>query len=146
MRKPPRSAGDRLLDRPTTILALAQGFGVLGVVLAIYFVAVARGLGVDQIRTLTFVTIVIANLALICTNRSWSESILTTLGKPNKAFWWVIGGTLFFLAVAIGLPAAREIFQFAPVPPLYLLACVVGGIASVLWFEVYKLLRRGTAR
>ncbi|MDD1669307.1 MAG: cation-translocating P-type ATPase [Methanomicrobiales archaeon] len=141
MNRPPRRPEDRILDRPTTTLALAQGFGVLGVVLVVYLAALSRSLAENGIRTLTFVTIVIANLALIAVNRSWSESIATTVGKPNKAFWWVMGGTLFFLAVAIGIPAAREIFQFAPVPPLYLLACVVGGAASVLWFEVYKLAR-----
>ena len=141
MNRPPRRPEDRILDRPATTLAIAQGLGVLGVVLVVYLAAVSRGLAENGIRTLTFVTIVIANLALIAVNRSWSESIATTLGKPNRAFWWVIGGTLFFLAVAVGLPAAREIFQFAPVQPWQLLACVVAGTSSVLWFEVYKLAR-----
>ncbi|MDD1667481.1 MAG: cation-translocating P-type ATPase, partial [Methanomicrobiales archaeon] len=139
MNRPPRKPEDRLLDRRTTALALAQGFGVLGVVLAVYLVAMSRGLAVNQIRTLTFVTIVIANLALIAVNRSWTESIARTLRSPNRAFWWVIGGTLFFLAIAVGLPAAREIFQFAPVSPWSLLACIIAGASSVLWFEVYKL-------
>ncbi len=146
MRKPPRRPGDRLLDRRTTALALAQGLGVLGVVLAIYLSAVARGMGDPEIRTLTFATIVVANLTLIGVNRSWSENILTTLGKPNRAFWWVIGGALFFLAVALGLPAARDIFRFAVVPPVDLLACILGGIFSVVWFEVYKRVRPGTTR
>jgi Ca2+-transporting ATPase len=101
---------------------------------------------VNEIRTLTFVTIVMANLALIAVNRSWTESVIATLAAPNRAFWAVIAGTLFFLAVAVGLPAAREIFQFAPVPLPALVVCVVAGISSVLWFEVYKLGRaRGPA-
>jgi Ca2+-transporting ATPase len=141
MNRPPRRPEDRILDRQTVTLALAQGFGVLGVVLVIYLAAVGRGLPVNEIRTLTFVTIVMANLALIAVNRSWTESILTTLSSPNRAFWGVIAGTLFFLAVAVGLPAAREIFQFAPVPWQYLLVCIVAGVSSVLWFEIYKLAR-----
>jgi Ca2+-transporting ATPase len=146
MNRPPPPPEDRILDRRTTTLALAQGFGVLGVVLAVYLAAMSRGLAVNQIRTLTFVTIVIANLALIAVNRSWSESIARTLRSPNRAFWWVIGGTLFFLAMAVGLPGAREIFQFAPVSPWSLLACIIAGASSVLWFEVYKLAKAPGSR
>jgi Ca2+-transporting ATPase len=146
MARPPRKPEDRLLDRHTMTIALAQGFVVLGFVLAVYLWAVARAPGQDEIRTLTFVTIVSANLALIGVNRSWTENILATLRKPNRAFWWVIGGALFFLAVAIGVPAGRDVFRFAIVPPLDLLGSILAGILSVIWFEVYKLIRPGTTR
>ncbi|MDD1664889.1 MAG: cation-translocating P-type ATPase, partial [Methanomicrobiales archaeon] len=139
MRRPPRRPEDRILGRRTTAIALAQGFVVLGFVLAVYFWAVARGLGADETRTLTFVTIVIANLALIAVNRSWSESVLATMKSPNRAFWMVIGGTLFFLAVVVALPAARDVFRFAVFNPWDLVICTFAGILSVLWFEVYKL-------
>jgi Ca2+-transporting ATPase len=139
MRRPPRRPEDRILDRRTIALALAQGLVVLGFVLAVYFSAVARGLAMDGIRALTFVTIVIANLALIAVNRSWSEGVFATLRAPNRAFWWVTGGTLFFLGAAIALPAAREVFRFAFPAPADLLLCVLAGALSVLWFEVYKL-------
>jgi len=146
MRRPPRRPEDRILDRRTITLALAQGFVVLGFVLAIYLWAVARGLGSDETRTLTFVTIVVANLALIAVNRSWSETVLATLESPNRAFWMVIGGTLFFLAIAVGLSAARGVFRFAAFHPWDLLACVLAGIVSVLWFEVYKVARPVAAK
>jgi Ca2+-transporting ATPase len=102
---------------------------------------VARGLGADETRTLTFVTIVMANLALIAVNRSWSEGLLATLRAPNRAFWWVVGGTIFFLAVVVALPAGREVFQFAVPSPPDLLIGILAGILSVLWFEVYKIAR-----
>ena len=142
MERPPRAPSDRLLDRGTISLALVQGFVVLAVVLAIYFAAVSRDLGEPATRTLTFVTIVIANIALICTNRSWTQSIVMTLRRPNTAFWWVIGGTLFFLAAVITLPPLQNIFQFAPVPPEYLLISLLAGALSVAWFEFYKMIRR----
>jgi Ca2+-transporting ATPase len=145
MRRPPRRPEDRLLDKRTITLALAQGFVVLGFVLAVYLSATARGLAEDEVRTLAFVTIVMANLALIAVNRSWSESITGTLRVPNRAFWAVIGGTLFFLAAAVALPAARGIFRFAVFHPWDLLLCIVAGILSVLWFEVYKIAARPAA-
>ncbi|MDD1671363.1 MAG: cation-translocating P-type ATPase, partial [Methanomicrobiales archaeon] len=146
MRRPPRRPEDRILGRRTATIALAQGFVVLGFALAIYLWAVARGLGADETRTLTFVTIVMANLALIAVNRSWSESVLGTLKAPNRAFWWVTGATLFFLAVAVALPAARDIFRFSVIHPWDLLLCILAGILSVVWFEVYKRTRPVAAR
>jgi Ca2+-transporting ATPase len=85
---------------------------------------------------------VIANLALIGTNRSWTEGIIRTLRRPNKAFWWVIGGTLLFLAAVVFLPVLQNIFQFSQVPLPSLLICIASGILSVLWFEIFKIVRK----
>jgi Ca2+-transporting ATPase len=141
MQRPPRNPGDHILDRFTVTIALAQGFVALGIMLAIYLYGMMQGLSEDELRTLSFVTIVIANLALICTNRSWSESIAATFRKPNAAFWWVIGGTIFFLGAVLIIPGLRGLFQFAPVSPEYLLICIIGGGFTVAWFEIYKIIR-----
>jgi Ca2+-transporting ATPase len=145
MQKPPRKPEDRILDRPTLMISTIQGLVALGIVLAVYFSAMTRGLSEGEVRTLSFTTIVVANLALICTNRSWSESLFASFKRPNTAFWWVIGGTTFFLCAVIFVPGLRAIFRFAPVSPGYLLLCITGGILSVAWFEIYKVLRARSA-
>jgi Ca2+-transporting ATPase len=139
MQQPPRNPGDHILDRSTITIALAQGFVALGIVLVIYLYGMMQGLSGDALRTLAFITIVVANLALICTNRSWSESIVATFKKPNKALSWVIGGTVFFLAAVLVVPGLRALFRFAPVSPGDILLCIFGGILTVAWFELYKI-------
>jgi len=141
MQLPPRKPDAHMLDRPTVTIALAQGFVALGFVLAIYLYGMMQGLSEDELRTLTFVTIVVVNLALICTNRSWTEGIVTTLKKPNKAFWWVIGGTVVFLAADLIVPGLRTLFQFAPISLINLMLCIICGILSIAWFEVFKVIR-----
>ncbi len=141
MEEPPRRAEERILNRPTVLCALAQGFVVLGIVLTIYVFGMMRGMGDDQLRSLSFITIVVANLALICTNLSWSESMFSTFRKPNSAFWWVMGGTIFFLGAVFIIPALRELFRFAPITPGNLVLCMAGGLLSVVWFEVFKIIR-----
>jgi len=141
MQNPPRNPNDHMLDRPTVTIALAQGFVALGIVLAIYLYGMMQGLSEDELRTISFITIVVANLALICTNRSWTESMVATFKKPNKAFWWVIGGTVFFLGAVLLVPGLRALFQFAPVSPEYLLLCIIGGLFTVTWFEMFKVMR-----
>jgi len=83
MQHPPRRPEDRILDRPTISIALAQGFIALGIVLAVYIYGMMQGLGGDELRSLSFITIVVANLSLICTNRSWSESMFTSFRKKH---------------------------------------------------------------
>lgn len=68
----------------------------------------ARGIGVAQYRgegemaarALTFTTLVFANLDLVLVNRSWSTTAIAGMGR-NPALWWVVGGTLAFLALVL---------------------------------------------
>jgi Ca2+-transporting ATPase len=138
MTRPPRKKDEGLFTRSTFTLCLLQGFVVLAVVLAVYMYAISRGLGEPEVRVMTFITIVIANLFLILTNRSWSETILSTLRSPNRALVLVFTGTLACLLLVVFIPALRELFRFGPVMLSDLLLCAGAGIMSVVWFEIFK--------
>jgi Ca2+-transporting ATPase len=138
MSRPPRHKDEGLFTRKTLTLSLLQGFVVLAVVLIIYANAVSRGFGEAEVRTLTFTTIVIANLCLILTNRSWSDTIITTLRTPNKAMRWVFAGTISCLILVLFIPLLQDLFRFGTVPFIDLIACALAGGVSVIWFECYK--------
>jgi Ca2+-transporting ATPase len=128
-----------LFTRRALALSSLQGAGVLAIVLAVYASALSRGLGEADVRTLTFTTIVIANLGLILTNRSWTETIFTSLRSPNKALWWVFGGTLACLFLVLNVPLLRDLFRFGAERILDLLFCAASGFLSVVWFEMFKI-------
>ena len=65
---------------------------------------------------------------------------------PNPAMRWVIGGTALFLVVVMGAPFAQNMFHFAPLHAGDLALSLAAGVASVLWFEAYKLIRGKCAR
>ena len=138
MTRAPRDPNAPLFDRRTLWLSLLQGMSVLLIVLAVFGLTLYRGLGADEARSMTFVTLVIANLALIFTNRSWTRTIMATLRLPNKALWWVTGGTSVFLLLALFLPVLQDIFQFSPLHGDDLLLCLGAGVVSILWFETFK--------
>ena len=119
-------------------ISLLQGFVVLGIVLAVYLSAMAQGYTEDEVRTMTFTTIVVANLFLILTNRSWTDTFLTTLRAPNRAMWYVFAGTVACLLLVLSVPVLQSLFGFGPVPLKDLLVCAVAGAAGILWFEGYK--------
>lgn len=138
MNRPPRHKEEGLFTKKTLALSLLQGFVVLAVVLVVYVNALGRGFGEVEVRTLTFTTIVIANLCLILTNRSWSETVITTVRTPNKAMAWVFAGTLICLILVLFIPVLQALFRFGRVPFADLLVCAVAGAGSVIWFEYYK--------
>ncbi len=138
MNRPPRRKDEGLFTRRILALSLLQGLVVLAVVLFVYVYALGRGVDEAGARSLTFTTIVIANLSLILTNRSWSENIMTTLRTPNRAMVLVFAGTIGSLLLVLLVPALRDLFRFGPVPLLDLVLCAVAGAASVAWFEGYK--------
>jgi Ca2+-transporting ATPase len=139
MQHPPRAANEPLFSRRTFAISILQGLSVLGVVLAVFAAAHYGGRGEREARALTFTTLVVANLALIFTNRSWGRTILTTVRLPNPSLWWVIGGTVGFLGLVIFVPSLRELFRFAVLHPVDLAVCVGAAACSILWFEVLKL-------
>jgi len=141
MKRPPRTLGAPLFDKSMIAFSLLQGAVVLLVVLAVYAISLYRGQGELDARTLCFTTLIVANLGLILTNRSWSRSILSTFRLPNAALCWVLGGAALFLGTVLYLPFLKELFRFDTLHATDLILCLSAGIISILWFEVFKIFR-----
>lgn len=139
MSRPPRDPRTPLFSKRTVGLSILQGLIVLVIVLAVFAVSLYRGQGETEARALTYTTLIIANLGLILTNRSWSRTILETMSTPNAALWWVVVGALIFLGLALYVPILRDLFQFAYLHFIDLAICLMAGVASILWFEGLKL-------
>lgn len=142
MNRPPRNLREQLFDRQTVVYSAMQGAVVLAVVLAVFIIAINRGQGELDARALSFTTLIVANLCLILTNRSWSQVILSTLRTPNTALWWVVGGALLVLGMVLYVPFLRDLFRFDRLHSVDLAICLSAGIVSVLWFEGLKMFRR----
>jgi len=146
MDRPPRRLEEPLFDRGTVGLSLLQGVSVLAIVAGVFAIAYHRGLGDIEARTLTFTTMVVANLALIMTNRSWSRTIISSIRVPNSALWWVVGGAVVLLGLVLYVPFLRHLFRFGMLHPSDLLICLAAGGVSIAWFELFKFLRNHVRR
>ncbi|MCX6997614.1 MAG: cation-translocating P-type ATPase [Kiritimatiellaeota bacterium] len=142
MRRPPRDPREPLFSRANVLRAVLQGLAVLAVVLAVFGLALQRGQSADEARTLSYTTLIIANLGLILSNRSRTRTILQTLRTPNRALWWVLGGATVFLTLVLSVPFLRGLFKFAALHPLDIAICLAAGLFSILLAELLKLRRR----
>lgn len=142
MQRPPRKTKEPLFGRKLLWLALLQGVGIFGIILAIFLISLHRGQGELDARALTFTTLILANLGLIVSERSTDLISLKMLKSHNSAFWWVIGGALIFLALVLYVPFLRQLFSFSFLHPIDLAICLLGGAISLVWFEQLKILNR----
>jgi Ca2+-transporting ATPase len=150
MQRPPRDPKEPLFSARTLGLAVLQGVGILLVLVAVFATALYRGQGELDARALTFTTLIIANLSLILTNRSWSYTIWEMLRShsqrisslSNIALWWVLGGALVFMTFVLYLPILRHLFRFSYLHPIDLGICLTAGIFSIVWFEFLKIWHR----
>ena len=141
MKRPPRKIDEPVFDRRTILFSILQGFVVLLVVLAVYRIAPMLGESEAQARALAFTTLVIANLGLVFTNRSWSRTIVEMLRTPNRALFGVSAAALLFLGLALYVPFLASIFRFGQLHLIDLVICLVASIVSILWFEVLKIIQ-----
>ena len=124
------------------LLSSLQGLFVMAVCLTVTFIALYLKRPEDEVRALTFTTLIVANLGLILINRSWSRTVLETFRERNAAVKWVTGGAVAFLALVLFVPPLRKLFHFELIHWDDLLICLGAGVVSILWFEGLKLIRR----
>jgi Ca2+-transporting ATPase len=139
MKRPPRRLNEPLFGRSMILTGLIQGLGMLAVVFTVYSISIAQNLGESEARMISFVCMVLGNLGLIFTNRSWTQSILAILRIPNKALWWISGFAVGFLALVLTVPFLRDLFQFAPLHRWEAAMIAAAVTVSVLIAESVKL-------
>jgi Ca2+-transporting ATPase len=140
MLRAPRDPAEPLFGKRLLFLSILQGLFSLAAITAVYQMALYLNQSDTEARTLSFFALIISNLCLILTNRSWSRSIFVSLFVPNQALKWVIVGAILFLGLVIYVPFLQKMFHFASMHSLDIIIAIVAGILSVAWFEIVKIL------
>jgi Ca2+-transporting ATPase len=142
MSRPPRDASLPFFGSKKILISCLQGVGILFVCLGVYFTGIHMGWSEGTVRAATFVTLISSNIAVILSNRSWNENIFTIISTPNKTVKWVAGGAFSFLVLVLNTPFLRDLFQMEKITLTTSLVCGAIGLASIAWFELYKLMIR----
>jgi Ca2+-transporting ATPase len=142
MKRQPRNTKEPVFGIRRIIISSLQGLIVLAVTLGVFFIAYRMNRPEDEIRALTFTTLIVANLGLILINRSHTRTIVETFREKNTAVKFVIGGAVIFLFVVLYIPFFRKLFHFEMLHFNDLLICLAAGAVSIAWFEVMKVMRR----
>jgi Ca2+-transporting ATPase len=144
MDRPPRDPEERLFSANLIGWSLAQGLAAFAAVTAILFYGAGKDMPADELRALTFFSLVIVIVALILVNRSFKASLLSAIGQPKPALIVVLAAVRGILATVNLLPAAQGIFRFGPLHADDLLLTAGAGLSVLLLLELLKPLLRRT--
>lgn len=138
MDRPPRDPDERLFSAGLIGWSVTQGLVAFGAVAVILFWGAAHQMPEDELRALTFFTLVIVIISLIFVNRSFKASPMAAFGRPKPALLFVLGAVASILATANLLPAAQGIFRFGPLHADDLILTGSAGLAVLLILEAIK--------
>lgn len=142
MREPPHAPTAALFGRHEIVFGVLQGLVALAAILAVFGYYLAAGATGDAARTVAFITLVTTNIFLVLTNRSWTQSLIESLWRPNGMLWLVIAAAALFLTAALNIAYLREAFQFAALLPADLLRIAAATGIAALGMEAVKFIRR----
>jgi Ca2+-transporting ATPase len=134
MRRPPRPRTAELFSPAMIAWSVLQGVLTFAVVAAVFLLTALAGLPPEDIRALSFFTLVLANLALIFVNRSRRGFSTDFLRGDNPVMLGIATLTLAFLALSVSWQPARVLFGFGPLhaDDLGMIALAVGLLTAAL--------------
>jgi Ca2+-transporting ATPase len=142
MLQKPRKMTDTFLNFKELGMSILQGLLITAGVLFVYQYAVYIGQGEATTRAMVFTTMIFANVFLCLVNRSFVYSVFESMQNKNKLFPIVIGITLALLFAILYIPAFAAFFKLDSLSIKDLgFSILIAGI-SVLWFEIYKAVKR----
>ena len=142
MSKKPRKMTDTFLNWKELSISIVQGIIITMGVLFAYQYAVQLGQDERTTRAMVFSTLVFANLFLSLTNRSFTYSLWVTLSYKNRLFPLILSASILLLLCLLYIPFLAEFFQVTGLSLEQLATVILIAMVSVLWFEVYKWIKR----
>ncbi len=112
MSRGPRDPREPLFDGPLIAWSVIQGGLALTVVAAVYLYAQTSGLQENEVRALTFITLVLCVIALIFVDRSFSSSLIEAFTRGNRALTAVLLTVFTVMALSLFWPPAAALFRF----------------------------------
>lgn len=142
MQQPPRIISNSFLQWRELWISIVQGLVITGGTIGIYQYALTQGYNENLTRAMVFTTLVVANMVLTLVNRSFYYSILTAYKYKNILLRIVLAVTAALLACVLYIPFVRSFLKFDFLPATPFAIAAGAGFVSVIWFEVYKLIKR----
>jgi Ca2+-transporting ATPase len=142
MSRPPKDINEPFFGARKILFSCMQGIGILVISLLVYFIGLKMEYSEKSVRTLTFVTLIVSNIAVILSNRSWTTGFFKILLTPNKAVKWIIGGAIIFLILILNIPFLLDLFQFEKIGYPEIIVCTLAGFSTITWFEIYKQVKK----
>ena len=142
MTQKPRPISETFLTMRELIVSIIQGLMITAGVLFIYQLTYQNGGDEDLTRTMVFTTLIFANILLSFTNRSFYYTLFESFRNKNNLLIYITFATLLVLMVMLYVQPVSQFFKLTSLNLDQLLTAGSAAIISVIWFDIYKLIKR----
>lgn len=146
MKRPPRALTDTFLNWRELTISIIQGLIITAGILWIYQYSLGLGNDEPKTRSLVFSTLIFANILLSLVNRSFYYSIFESFKNRNFLLTGISVLVLVLLLFILYVKPVSAFFSVTPLEAKELGMTLIVAAISVLWFEVYKLMKRYLGR
>ena len=145
MQQPPRLLSTTFLSWKEMSMSILQGLMISAGVLFMYQYSVSIGGNEEHTRAMVFSTLIFSNIFLSLVNRSFYYSFIESFSNKNNLLIGIIILTLIILMAMLYVPVISAFFKLAALSFNDVSICLLAAAVSVLWFEVWKLIKRKRA-
>ena len=146
MLQKPRRMTETFLNLRELGISIVQGLMITAGVLFAYQWSIRQDGSEEATRAMVFTTLIFANIFLSLVNRSFLYSVFSSFRNRNLLFPIVIGATLLLLSAILYIPSFADFFDVTSLNAEKLAISILISAVSVLWFEVYKWIKRRQLR
>jgi Ca2+-transporting ATPase len=138
MQRPPRSPDEPLLPKALVLWSALQGALALVLAGGVMVTANAWGMPENEVRALTFFSLVLVIVSLVFVNRSFSSSLVEAFTRPNGVLVIIVIFVAIMLTLSLAWPAAAGLFRFGPLHADDLAVTAGAALISLVLLEVSK--------
>ncbi|RKE81251.1 cation-translocating P-type ATPase [Chryseobacterium sp. AG363] len=146
MQRPPRALTDTFLNWRELTISIIQGLIITAGILWIYQYSLGLGNDESNTRSLVFSTLIFSNILLSLVNRSFYYSIFESFKNRNFLLTGISVLVLVLLLFILYVKPVSAFFSVTPLEAKELGMTLIVAAISVLWFELYKLMKRYLGR
>jgi Ca2+-transporting ATPase len=138
MNRPPRNPDVHFFGYRNLLFSLLKGLLLLIIVLIVYFLSIEEGHTSDEVRAISFSTLIIGNVFLILTSLSESRGVVSIIRERNKPLLFIAFTALILLLLTINIPVLMRLFNFGFPGYSHFISSVAGAGLMLIILEVYK--------
>lgn len=142
MQRPPRALTDTFLNWRELTISIIQGLVITAGILWLYQYSVNHGNDEAKTRALVFTTLIFSNILLSLVNRSFYYSMLESFKNRNVLLAGISVLVVLLLLIILYVSPISEFFSVTALSIKELGLALLTASVSVLWFEIYKFIKR----
>ena len=142
MQRKPRPMTETFLSFKELMVSIVQGLVITAGVLFVYQMTYQNGGSEEKVRAMVFTTLIFANILLSFMNRSFFYTMFESFKNRNPLLIWITLITSGLLALMLYFGPVTEFFKLTSLNGTELLTALSVAVISVVWFDIYKLMKR----